>query len=269
MTLPFIKNPRPPAYYGVNYKPAPATWDSHEMWRCTRHIPSSKVYWHFVMECPSCKQPRPPEDQRPQSLLDAPKESTLRVTAAQMSPLFTDPEWVSPSSSSELGGSEPCPKCGQDPLQSTVCHADFLEPLPPAVVTEVSLENMRTLREVNAELNFDKDMSLGQAQRDLDALVVGDLMATADALTETTQEFPEPVVMDSIHTEPSTKPVKPKCPGPGCRKHARETSPYCSKICSDRCLRLRKKAKSGGVLTKTESDNFIRIRRALDNWDAR
>lgn len=247
---PFIKNPRPPAYYGVNYKSAPATWDSHTMWRCTRHIPSSKVYPAFVEACPSCKQPRPPEDRRPADPYAAPVKVVPSLPTGGADYL-KDPEWVQGASIIEL---------------------------PPAVVTEEALENMRTLREVNAELNFGKDMSLGQAQREFDAQVIGDIMTTTEALTETTgcemptelaQEFPEPVAKDSIHTDPSPKAKKAVCPGHGCRKYARESSPYCSKICSDRCGRVRRKAASGAVLTKPEKDNLTRIEKALENWGKR
>ena len=35
---------------------------------------------------------------------------------------------------------------------------------------------------------------------------------------------------------------RPDCMWPPCRHKARETSPYCSKVCSDRCGRLRRKA---------------------------
>lgn len=228
MTL-LIKNHRPPTYYGVNTKPLPASWDSHTMWRCSRHIPSSKVYPAFVEACPSCKQPRPPEDRRPADP-------------------YAGPAPVKAVPSLPTGG------------------ADILE-LPPAVVTEESLENMRTLREVNAELNFDKDMSLGQAQRDFDAEVMGDLFATADALKETTGCEIPPALTEEF-PEPSPKPVKPKCPGHGCRKNARENSPYCSKICSDRCGRLRKKATTSN-LTDDDVKNLARIERALDAWGTR
>lgn len=267
---PFIKNHRPPTYYGVKL---PATWDSHTMWRCTRHIPSSKVYPAFMEMCPSCKQPRPPEEFRPADPYAPPAAPVTVVTPP----------------------SDKCPKCGDDPLLSTVCAGDFLE-LPPANVTPEAMENMRTLREVNAELNFGKDMSLGQAQRDFDAVVMGDLLATAEALTETTgceippaltEEFPEPVVMNSIHTDivsgvgrfaqitydPShyelPKAKKAMCPGHGCRKSARESSPYCSKICSDRCGRVRRKAADGVTLSKPERDNLTRIEKALENWGKR
>lgn len=276
MTL-LIKNHRPPTYYGVNTKPLPASWDSHTMWRCSRHIPSSKVYPAFVGACPSCKQPRPPEDRRPADPY-APPVKVVPSLPTGGADYLKDPEWVQGAAVVETPApSNECPRCGDDPLLSTVCSADFLE-LPPAVVTEESLENMRTLREVNAELNFGKDMSLGQAQREFDAQVIGDLTATAEALAETTgcempteltQEFPEPVVMDSIHTEPSPKAKKAVCPGHGCRKYARESSPYCSKICSDRCGRVRRKAASGAVLTKPEKDNLARIERALENWGSR
>lgn len=238
---PFIKNHRPPTYYGVKL---PATWDSHTMWRCTRHIPSSKVYPAFMEMCPSCKQPRPPEEFRPADPYAPPAAPVAVVTPP----------------------SDKCPKCGDDPLLSTVCAGDFLE-LPPAKVTEESLENMRTLRDMTAELNFNKDMSLGQAQRDLDAEVMGVLFATADALTETTGCMIPPALTEEF-PEPAIKAKKARCPGPGCRKNARESSPYCSKICSDRCLRLRKKATTA-VLTKTEVEHLNRIVKALENWGKR
>ena len=86
---PFIKNHRPPTYYGVKL---PATWDSHTMWRCTRHIPSSKVYPAFMEMCPSCKQPRPPEEFRPADPYAPPAAPVTVVTPP----------------------SDKCPKCGRE-----------------------------------------------------------------------------------------------------------------------------------------------------------
>jgi hypothetical protein len=56
------------------------------------------------------------------------------------------------------------------------------------------------------------------------------------------------------------------CPGPGCRKISRRDSPYCSKICSDRCYRLRKKA-TRAALTDREVVYLNRILESLGAWD--
>lgn len=234
MTSPFVKI-LPSKYYGVNTKIPPASWDSHSMWRCTKHIPSSKVYPAFVEKCPTCNQPRPPEDRRPADPYAPPVRLVPSLPAAD-----TDPN-------------------------ATI-------EAPPAVVTEESLENMRTLRDVTAELNFDKDMSLGQAQRDFDALVMGDLLSTTTSVVRAIQDDGVAKIQDEVGRElaaelrssaASLKSRKAKCPGPGCRKSARESSPYCSKICSDRCLRLRKKTTP---LTKVEAGHLNRIETALANW---
>lgn len=60
-------------------------------------------------------------------------------------------------------------------------------------------------------------------------------------------------------------PKKGRCPGPRCRKVSRSNSPYCSKICSDRCLRLRKKfAKT--TLTDQEARWLNTILLTLGSW---
>ena len=282
MTLPFAKNHRPPAYYGVRLPQPAATWDSHTMWRCTRHIPSSKVYPAFVEKCPSCHQPRPPEDRRPADPYAAPVKvvTAFLATEGVVNDYLRDPEWVQGVAVVETPAPAPsdrCSRCGDDPLLSTVCVADFLE-LPPAKVTEESLENMRTLRDVNAELDFAKDMSLGQAQRDLDAMVVGDLAnATTDVVrvihdegvAKIQDEVGREMLAELRESDAPSKAKKPVCPGPGCQKGARESSPYCSKICSDRCGRVRRKGASGAVLTKSDSANLTRITKALENWGKR
>ena len=197
MTLPFVKNYNPPTVYGVSTKLLPASWDSHAMWRRTRHIPSSKVYPAFVEKCPTCNQPRPPEDRRP---------------------------------------------------------ADPYAPPPPATVAPAP------------DL---WDMVSAQAQNDLDNSVMADLQSTAEALKEPTVGEAPPslgsfaqITYDLDHYE-LPKARKAKCPGPGCRKNARESSPYCSKVCSGRCLRLRKKTTP---LTKVEAGHLYRIETALANW---
>lgn len=236
------------------------------------------VYPSFVEACPSCKMARPSEDLRPADPYAAPVTvvPALPLTKGVLADYLKDPEWVQGHAVVEAPAEAPseapseCKWCGRPP-GSGGAHGDFLE-LPPANVTPESLENMRILREVNAELNFDKDMSLGQAQRDFDAEVMSDLLAVADALTETTgcgippaltEEFPEPVV--SLDRERAKRALLKKsgCPAPGCRKNARENSPYCSKICSDRCGRIRKKALMT-QLTDEEVKNLARIMLALE-----
>ena len=83
---------------------------------------------------------------------------------------------------------------------------------------------------------------------------------------------PEPVaVVEPKKAKPKkaepkkATPGKVHCPGPKCRKQARSTSPYCSKICSDRCLRLRKKF-NRSILSEAEVKNLNVILAALDQW---
>jgi hypothetical protein len=116
-------------------------------------------------------------------------------------------------------------------------------------------------------------MSLGQAQRDLDESIIADLVAAAEKIEKSrvkapTPTAPEPVV---VSKRPKDIPVTAKskkvhCPGPKCRKQARSTSPYCSKICSDRCLRLRKKFATA-ILTEVEVKNLNVILAALKQWE--
>jgi hypothetical protein len=62
--------------------------------------------------------------------------------------------------------------------------------------------------------------------------------------------------------------AKPKlfCPGPKCRRLARKGSPYCSKVCNERCRRLRKKA-TQAALTNQEVTWLNRILSALGAWE--
>lgn len=79
---------------------------------------------------------------------------------------------------------------------------------------------------------------------------------------------PEPVaVVEPKKAEPKKAASgKVHCPGPKCRKQARSTSPYCSKICSDRCLRLRKKF-TKTILSEVEVKNLNVILAALKQWE--
>lgn len=160
---------------------------------------------------------------------------------------------------------------------------------------------------------FAEDMSLGQAQRDLDATVMADLVAAAEKLKKSRVKAPPPppkveppkvelppppriTWVDDPEPEASEEPgplvpeatpspvtnhtgKRPKdipnsekskahlCPAPKCRKVSRRNSPYCSKTCSDKCLRLRKKA-TEKVLTDQEIKWLNRIVAVMDAWNA-
>jgi hypothetical protein len=88
---------------------------------------------------------------------------------------------------------------------------------------------------------------------------------------------PDPVARGESLVTPVATEKRPKdipnaqkskahlCPAPRCRKLSRRNSPYCSKICSDRCLRLRKKA-TEKVLTAQEIKWLNRILDVLEAW---
>lgn len=71
-----------------------------------------------------------------------------------------------------------------------------------------------------------------------------------------------------------TKPVAPEfkgdcpCAWPACEKKARVASPYCGKICSDRCIRLRRKGLSTlAVLTVAQRTAYNNFQARLRVWE--
>ena len=198
------------------------------MWKCDRHIPTSKVYPAVFDKCPACQYPRPGEGYRPS----------------------LNPE-------------------GPNPPVRLVPPPVVVKPPPPAKA-------------------FSEDMSRGQAQRDLDEIVIADLIAAAEEIKNSrvkapTPPAPEPVEVkppvteDPVDAAPVVVSKRPKdipnaqkskahlCPAPKCRKLSRRNSPYCSKTCSDKCLRLRKKA-TEKALTDQEVKWLNRILAVLDAW---
>lgn len=165
---------------------------------------------------------------------------------------------------------EQCPSCKQ------LRPSESLRPsrIPEAVNTtvEVKPKHLTLVVPPTPAKAFSEDMSLGQAQRDLDETIIADLVAAAEKTKKSrakapTPPAPEPVV---VSKRPKDIPVTAKskkvhCPGPKCRKQARSTSPYCSKICSDRCLRLRKKF-NRSILSEAEVKNLNVILAALNQW---
>ena len=197
------------------------------MWKCERHIPTSKVYPEIIAKCPACGFARPDAAYRP--------------------PMFPEEE---------------------KPVVRIVPPVG-VKPPPPAKA-------------------FSEDMSLGQAQRDLDEIIIADLVTAAEKLKKSrvkspTPPAPKPVVVkppvteDPVDAAPVVVSKRPKdipvtekskahlCPGPKCRKVSRRNSPYCSKICSDKCLRLRKKA-TEKVLDSQEVKWLNRILAVLEAW---
>lgn len=225
--------------YGVRLH---SSWVNHDMWKCDRHIPTSKTYLSFVERCPSCKQERPSMQYRPEAPPETPPPPDvphpLLVAKAVFQDYAKDPEWVQGTAIIEL---------------------------PPATITKESMENMRTLRKVTAELD-------GHAQRGFDGEVVGDLTLRTSDLVRAIQDDGVVRIQDEVGRELLAELKKPdpsnspnKCPGRGCGNPARDNSPYCSKICSDRCLRLRKKALKAPLLGK-ELKDLNRILSALESW---
>lgn len=174
------------------------SWVSYSMWRCSRHIPASKMYPAMILRCPSCQQLRPDESDRPPLVPiseDAPAKAPEPVTEAPL----TVVKVTAPSASPPV--EKPAP---------VVTWDDGEEPEDAEPGVELTVEPAKA----------------------------------------------DPVV---------PLPKKGRCPGPRCRKASRSNSPYCSKICSDRCLRLRKKfAKT--TLTDQEARWLNTILLTLGSW---
>ncbi len=171
------------------------------MWKCERHIPTSKMYPAIFDRCPMCRYPRPDEEFRP-----------------PLSPLVEKRE-------------EETPKAA--PVVVAKVETPAKEAPPPTVTWDESPE---------PELD-------------------------EEPLSEPTEAEEEPAT-ETVAVEEEGRPKsveKPMCPGPKCRKVSRKTSPYCSKICSDRCLRLRKKF-AQTTLTEQEARWLNKILMALATW---
>jgi hypothetical protein len=177
-----------------------SSWISYSMWKCERHIPTSKMYPAIFDRCPMCRYPRPDEEFRP--------------------PLFP-----------LIEKEEETPKAA--PVVVAKVETPAKEAPPPTVT-------------------WDED-----PEPELDE----------EPLSEPTEAEEEPATKTvAVEEEVRPKSVeKPMCPGPKCRKVSRKTSPYCSKICSDRCLRLRKKF-SQTTLTEQEARWLNKILMALATW---
>jgi hypothetical protein len=166
------------------------------MWKCERHIPTSKVYPEIIAKCPACGFARPDAAYRP--------------------PMFPEEE---------------------KPVVRIV-------PPPPRVEVKAPPPPAPTI-------------------------------TWADDPEPELDEEPGPVVPEATPApkagkRPKDIPVTEKskahlCPGPKCRKVSRRNSPYCSKICSDKCLRLRKKA-TEKVLDGQEVKWLNRILAVLEAW---
>lgn len=172
-----------------------------------------------------------------------------------------------------------CPSCKQLRPSESLRPSRIPEEVKPEVVkpevvkpVEVKPKHLTLVVPPPPAKAFSEDMSRGQAQRDLDETIIADLVAAAEKIKNSrvkapTPPAPEPVV---VSKRPKDIPVTAKskkvyCPGPKCRKQARSTSPYCSKICSDRCLRLRKKF-DRSILSEAEVKNLNVILAALNQW---
>lgn len=203
------------------------------MWKCERHIPTSKMYPSVIAKCPTCGQLRPDEAFRP-SLDPLPPEE--KPSPARPLAVVTAPP--------------PAPLEDEAP---TVTWVDDPEP----------------------ELDEEPGPVVPEATPvpDPDPVALGLDLLTKALAREEDRKFRETLITP-IATEkrPKDIPVTEKskahlCPGPKCRKLPRGNSPYCSKICSDRCLRLRKKALRT-ALTDEEIKNLNRILTVLDAWNA-
>lgn len=193
------------------------------MWKCERHIPTSKLYPAIIDKCPACRYPRPDEAYRPSMNPDEPKPVVRMVPPPPPPP-------------------PPAVTCGEGP-----------EP-EPSEKPGTPLENNSTPPAVDF------------VQRGLDILT-GRLAADEDRkFIEGIDGFTKPESKKLPKDVPNAQKSKAHlCPGPKCRKVSRRNSPYCSKPCSDKCLRLRKKA-TEKVLTNQEIKWLNRILAVLEVW---
>lgn len=183
------------------------------MWKCERHIPTSKMYPALTLKCPACGFPRPDEAYRPPINPEEPKPVV----------------WLVPPPA------PPAQMAAQPPSKKKRARVDTVPPPPPPEVDEAP------------------------------PVTGGDGPEPDKVL----QKEPEaPVAAKRPKDIPVTEKSKAHlCPGPKCRKVSRRNSPYCSKICSDKCLRLRKKA-TEKVLDSQEVKWLNRILAVLEAWDS-
>lgn len=73
---------------------------------------------------------------------------------------------------------------------------------------------------------------------------------------------------DSAKVIPLKSKSKPRCIWPPCENLARDASPYCGKLCSDRSIRLRRKAEKGTETAEDKANNLT-MRDRLAAWEAR
>jgi len=187
------------------------------MWRCERHIPTSKMYPAIIAKCVACGFPRPDEAYRPPMNPEEPKP-VVRVVSPPPPPV---------------------------------------EPEPPVVTWEEGPEP-----ELDEEPGIEEPEVSEPVKRGIELLD----KAIQDEEPQPVEIAPAPEVTKRPKDIPVTEKSKAHlCPGPKCRKVSRRNSPYCSKICSDRCLRLRKKAIEK-VLTDQEIKWLNRILAVLEVW---
>ncbi len=255
------------------------------MWKCERHIPTSKMYPAIIDKCPACRYPRPDEAYRPSMNPEEPKPvvrvvppppppppppPVVAVEPEPPPPVVTWEEGPEPEIDEEPGIEEPEVS---EPIQRGIELLDKAiqdEEPQPVETAPAPVASKRPKGIPVTEKTFSEDMSLGQAQRDLDEMILADLFAAAGKIKKSRVNAPTPTALKPVTKRPKDVPNIQKskahlCPAPKCRKVSRRNSPYCSKICSDRCLRLRKKA-TEKPLTDEEIKNLNRIVSVLEVW---
>lgn len=145
-------------------------WVTDFTWKCTNHIPTSKVYTIFTESCPLCGHTKPAMFLRPEPPSEVP----------------ATPQVPTPS------------------------------PVAPVPVSKI---------------------------------------------------LPFPAKVERV-VEPEKAPETHPCAWPPCTEQARDTSPYCSKVCSDRCLRLRRKAEKG-TATEVDKPNIQIMQGRIEGWTRR
>lgn len=251
------------------------------MWKCERHIPTSKVYPEIVAKCPACGFPRPDAAYRPPMFPEEEKPVVRAVPPPPPSPVPTEPAKTFAEDMS-LGQAQR--DLDATVMADLVAAAEKLKksrvkaPPPPPKVEPPKVESLPPptitwADDPEPEASEEPGPVVPEATPapDPDPVARGLDLPTRTPVRE---EEPKPreTIVTPVATEKRPKDIpnaqKSKahlCPAPKCRKVSRRNSPYCSKICSDRCLRLRKKA-TEKVLDGQEIKWLNRILTVLEVW---
>ena len=241
------------------------------MWKCERHIPTSKVYPELIAKCPACGFARPDAAYRPPMFPEEEKPVVRAVPPPPPPPPPPSPVSTEPAKTfaEDMSLGQAQRDLDATVMADLVAAAEKLKksrvkaPPPPKVEPpKVETPPPPTLTWVDdPEPEIDEEpgpvvpvVPEATPAPDPDPVARGESLVTPVATEKRPKDIPN-----------AQKSKAHLCPAPRCRKLSRRNSPYCSKICSDRCLRLRKKA-TEKVLTAQEIKWLNRILDVLEAW---